>query len=298
MAILEGKVKLPGLGEVPKKGVAIGAAAVLGVVTIAYIRRARNASTTNASPSGGTAAAAAGSTDLQTDPAGNTCAAVDPSSGYCPGSEQDQAYQAEQSSGYYGSALDDYGDSEDAEGGLVSNSPYTYGGPCTDANGNPGTYDSLGNCITTAGSTTPTSPTTPAVPTTAEEWVTQTAADIPGSAATFELAAAKVFAGLTVTTAQKDLFLEGVGINPLPANITYPQPIKTSDTSAQPAPGGTKITVPNVVGMRREDAGPVIRRAGLNPSFSASEGTVSDQAPKAGATASKGATVRLTLKGK
>ena len=60
----------------------------------------------------------------------------------------------------------------------------------------------------------------------------------------------------------------------------------------------TQVTVPNVVGKRREDAGPVIRQAGLVATFSAAQGTVSAQSPKAGSKAAKGSTVRLTLKGK
>ena len=68
-------------------------------------------------------------------------------------------------------------------------------------------------------------------------------------------------------------------------------------SSTKPS-GSTKVKVPNVVGQRREDAGPVIRHAGLKPDFSASEGVVSKEDPKAGSSVEKGSSVSLTLKGK
>jgi hypothetical protein len=68
-------------------------------------------------------------------------------------------------------------------------------------------------------------------------------------------------------------------------------------SSTRPS-GSTKVKVPNVVGQRREEAGPVIRRAGLVADFSAREGVVTREEPKAGSSVEKGSSVSLTLKGK
>lgn len=289
MAALEGNVKLPGVGEVSKKKAAIGAGIVLLGLGIAYYRHAKNAASTNASPAGGTAAGAAGTTGQVTDPAGNVCAALD-GSGYCPGSDQSNAWQSEQS-GYYGSTgYDQYG----GYGGGGGSGVFP-GGECSLPDGTIGQLDTLGNCVPIGGGSgtgTTTSPTT------AAQWVTATAPLVPGNASTFEAAAAKIFAGLTVTTAQKDLFLEGVGLNPLPPGVTYP-PIKTSDTSGHPGAG--KVTVPKVVGLRAEDAGADITAAGLNPHVTPGTphgkiGHITDQTPKGGQLATRGSTVTLINK--
>ena len=73
--------------------------------------------------------------------------------------------------------------------------------------------------------------------------------------------------------------------------ISVPPPI----TAIQPS--FTDVVVPNVVGMRRIDAGPVIRQAGLTVSFSAAEGVVVRQRPAALSLVSKGSNVYLVLKG-
>jgi hypothetical protein len=302
---LEGKVKIPLMGEVSRKSAAIGATIFAAFIGVMYVRHARNAAATNASPAGGTAAGAAGSTDLVTDPAGNQCAAVDPGSGYCPGSSQDAAYQAEQGQ-YYGGLGAGYGSSTDQYGGLVSNSPYVTGAACTAADGSPGVTDSLGNCIPTGtGTGGGTLPVVSSNPTTADGWIIQTAGELPGDAATFTTAAAMVFAGLTVTTAQKNLFLEGVGINPLPPGITYPQPIKTSDTSGQPGGGnaGTpgQATVPGVTGERATPAEIKVKAAGFKVMTEPSRNpakiyTVTGQSPGGGTKAAKGSMVTLNVR--
>lgn len=284
---LEGTVKLPGVGEVSKRNAAIGAAIVLGILGIAYYRHAKNTASTNASPGGGTAAGAAGTTGQVTDPAGNVCSAVD-ASGYCPGTDQSNAYLAEQN-GYYGSSgYDQYGGY--AGGGGTGGYG---GGECSLPDGTIGVYDSLGNCVPITGGGGGTTN-----PTTAAQWVAATAPLVPGSPAAFEAAAAKVFAGLTVTTNQKDLFLEGVGLNPLPPNVTYPQPIKTSDTPGQPGPGGGRVKVPQVTGLRAEDAAGDIGAAGLNPRVTPGTppgkvGHITSQVPKANSMVAAGSTVTL-----
>jgi len=71
--------------------------------------------------------------------------------------------------------------------------------------------------------------------------------------------------------------------------ITAPPPV----TVVQPV--FAEVVVPSVTGMRREDAGPVIRQAGLVASFTAATGVVTAQSPAAGALVRTGSTVRLTL---
>ena len=55
--------------------------------------------------------------------------------------------------------------------------------------------------------------------------------------------------------------------------------------------------LPDVVGKRREDAGAQLRAADLVPVFSAAQGTVRAQDPKAGTYVKAGSTVHLTLAG-
>jgi hypothetical protein len=334
MPFLEGKVKLPGVGEVPKKGAAAGAGIVGLLLVIAYIRHARNASTTNANPAGGTAASAAGDTGTVTDPAGNQCAALsDSGSGYCPGTEEDIAFSAQA-----GDAYSDYGagDTGDTGGdyGLEGGTGYNpVSGLYTDPNGvTCETPLPSGYCPTVTGTggggtgtcpvgytfsatqtgadgevqatngsgwCEPSSSPIGQIPETKEQWVAQTAKEIPGSATTFETAAAKIFAGLTVTSAQKDLFLEGVGINPLPPGVTYP-PIKLSDTKAQP--GKTKVTVPKLAGKRGEEARIITEGLGLKYDQSPKTSphgkttTVTSQSPAAGTSVNHGETVHVNLR--
>jgi hypothetical protein len=294
---LDGDIKLPGVGPVKKKTALIGGGVVGAILLIAYIRRARNASSTNASPAGGTAAAQAGDTGLVTDPAGNQCAAVNPDSGYCPGTEQDLAY-SQQAGGYSsldggydpGALASDYG-----IGGSTGYNPDT--GLYTDPNGvTCETPLPSGYCPTgISGTGTNTTPVT-----TADEWIVQTAAMLPGSAATFTTAAAMVFAGLTVSTAQKDLFLEGVGINPLPNGVSYPQPIKTTDTSAHP--GTTKVTVPNLKNKSGEEAKAIGEGLGFKVTQSPTttpkgkSTTVTSQNPASGTKATHGSTIHVNLR--
>jgi Fibronectin type III domain len=58
-------------------------------------------------------------------------------------------------------------------------------------------------------------------------------------------AIANVLAGLTVTTAQENLFLQAVGLLGSNPPDGYPTPIKTSDTDSQPTGGGGTTTTGN-----------------------------------------------------
>jgi hypothetical protein len=233
------QIKLPGLGDVQKKYV-IGGVVVGGLVAVVVFIRARNKAATTASAN---TSGAAGSS-LVTDPAGNQCTSLDPNSGYCPGSPEDVAYQESASGSYSNLGASDYGG-------------YGYGGASgagltvTDPAGNvcaavnpatgycPGTSQDLAAQGTTPATTVPASPST-SEPTTNSAWLTDALGVLPGgSSSANEAALAGVLGGLTVTTAQKNIFLEAAGIIGRPPQ-GYPQPIKTSDTAAQPgSPGKT-----------------------------------------------------------
>ena len=225
-------LKVPGLGNVQKKYV-IGGVVVGGLIAVAVFIRARSAAKTAAANQTASQATSGG----VTDPAGNTCSALDPNSGYCPGSPEDQQWQQD-NSGYYSS-----GDiaAEDAAGvGGISAA-----GLVTDPAGNqceavdpatgycPGTpQDIAGQGSTATGTIGATGTST--TPQTNSDWLTAALQVLPGGdTSANEAALAGVLGGLTVTTAQKNIFLEAVGLEGQPPQ-GYPTPIKTSDTSAQP----------------------------------------------------------------
>lgn len=139
--------------------------------------------------------------------------------------------------------------------------------------------------------------------TTNNEWVQEAIGGaVPGDPGTIQAALSAVLGGLTVTTAQKNLFMEAVGVLGNPPQ-GYP-PIHTSDTAAHPGtpspkPSGT-VKVPNVIWQTQEGAFAIIKAAGLNPT-----GTpvvhgkvlvVQSQSPKAGTAVARGSTVHLTSK--
>lgn len=230
MMALDGDIKIPGAGELPKKYV-LGAVAVsVGIVVIVYVRKKKSAAS-----SASTASTATGA--LVTDPAGNQCATLDPNSGYCPGSPEDTAYQAQSTGSYSGLGY----------GGGIGYPGVSSAGLVTDPAGNqcaavdpatgycPGTPEDTAAGGTTGAVTTGTGATGATVSTNSD-WLQEALSVVPGNSSTVQTALASVLGGLTVTTAQKNLFLEAVGILGQPPQ-GYPQPIKTSDTSAHPAAG-------------------------------------------------------------
>lgn len=82
---LSGTVKLPVIGTVKKKYVAVGVGLTVVAIGITLYRRHQAGTSTS-----GTAAA-----NAFTDPAGNTCAAPNPLTGFCPGTPDDLAAQAQ-----------------------------------------------------------------------------------------------------------------------------------------------------------------------------------------------------------
>jgi fibronectin type III domain protein len=215
-------IKLPGLGEVPKKYAIGGLLAALAVVVVVIIRKKGAANAAGATATGANAAGVSGQV---TDPAGNVCSALDPNSGYCPGSPQDIAYQQ--------------GNASEADLALGDESDY--GG--TGGSAVSGDYDAAGYPIGSAadlawqaaqeGLTTTGTSTTSGI-TTNSSWLTEAVDTLSaqgGDTGTIQTALSMVLGGLTVTTAQQDLFLEAVGIlGPPPQG--YPQPIKLSNTAA------------------------------------------------------------------
>jgi len=272
---LEGTVKTP-FGTISKKTAVIGGVAIAGIGGIFWWRWRQNQAAAQASSTSTGA--------MVTDPAGNQCAQVDPDTGYCPGTAEDE--QAAQQAAYGSDIGVDYD-----SGGIGY--PGNGAGEYVDPNGNVCVApDADGYCPQSVTGT----PTTTQITTNAE-WVTEVDQQFPN----YTQALAMVLGGVPVSTAQKNQFLEAVGVfGPPPQG--YPSPIKTTDTPGQPGTTA-RVSVPNVKGQRREIAGPTIRAAGLEAAFQGSvpkgkEAIVGAQNPAGGAKVNKGSTVHLTLTAK
>jgi hypothetical protein len=230
-------IKVPGIGDVQKKYVIGGVVVGGGIAVIVYIRAKKASAAAAAAPAANTTGDSG--TSLVTDPAGNQCTSLDPNSGYCPGSPEDVAYQESVSGSYsdLGNMGEDYGVGGVSEAGL-SYVTDPAGNQCAAVDPStgycPGTPQDIAaqsgtgtSTVTAAGSTTE--------PTTNSAWLQDALTVLPGgNTSANEAALAGVLGGLTVTTAQKNIFTEAVGIIGQPPQ-GYPQPIKTSDTAAQPA---------------------------------------------------------------
>jgi len=267
-------MKIPLLGEVNKKTATIGIIAIAGAGGIWYWRRQKASQTAQATTGADT-------TGMVTDPAGNQCAAL-ADSGYCPGTPEDSAYQEQQSGAGYDLGVGSYGG---GIGGYYGNT----GQLCPDGSVPQG-YDEYGNPVCNQGTTTPTAITTNS------QWIQEVDTLFP----TYTTAVAMVLGGVTVTTAQKNQFLEAVGVfGPPPQG--YPTPIQTSDTSGQPGSpaSGGKVTVPLVVGSRAETAKQLLHAVGLKPVAPATKPGVAyyvtSSSPSHGAKVSAGSSVKLSL---
>jgi hypothetical protein len=213
------QIKIPGLGEVPKKTAIIAGAGAVGIIAIIAIRHKSSAAATSS-----TASATPDTT--ATDPN-----AIDPNTGI-PYSQEGGADVSGYGSGYqipYGTGGGGY----DAAGSGFDAAGYPMGSEADLA------WQAEQNGSATTGTTT----TTTTGITTNADWVTEAESGvIPGSVSTISAAVSKVLGGLAVTSAQRDLFMEAVGVLGQPPQ-GYPQPIKLTDTSAQPAPAKTKTIV-------------------------------------------------------
>lgn len=190
-------IKVPGLGELPKKYVIGGVVVAGGIVVIVYFRHKSSATAAAATDTTGTSA-----TGTTTDPS------IDPATGI-PYAQEQQSSAIDPSTGIPFAEETGYGSD--------------YGGL-----GNYGSYGTVNPNPLTGSSTI----------TTNEDWIGAAESGIvPGSQATIAAAVTKILAGLPVTNAQRDIFLEAVGIIGNPPQ-GYPQPIKLKDTAAHPNPGG------------------------------------------------------------
>ena len=229
----------------------------LGAVgAIWYYRRQQAANAASSSTTG----AATSATGQQTDPAGNV-GTIDPQTGYVYGSPEDIQALDQMS---YGS------------GGYVGN-PYdggTYGTGGGSGSGGGGGGGGGGGIQTR------------------EQWIAKAQSILPnGHSADVRTALVEVLSGLTVTTEQKRVFLEAVGVLGEPPG-GYPKPIKTKDTSGHPQPGD--VTVPNVVGDTYSQAVTKLHAAGLTAKKSQpAVKNVGRQSPDAGAKVKKGSQVTL-----
>jgi hypothetical protein len=193
-----------------------------------------------------------------TDPAGNTCSAPNPATGFCPGTAEDQQAMTQlASTGFVG---------QPQGGGTFGSTGGATGG------GN------ITNQITTK-----------------EEWVRAAENFLPnGHSTEVRNALLGVLGGLTVTSAERRIFLEAVGgLGDPPGG--YPKPIKVSDSTGHP--GGSRVTVPNVIGKEHTQAAQALRAAGLAPH--ATVGTeiswiVGKEIPSAGTRVSRGSGVTIS----
>jgi len=224
-------IKVPGLGELDKKYVIWGVVAGVGVGVIVYFRSRNKATAAAAADTSGS------SGQVVTDPAGNTCTTLDPNSGYCPGSPEDTAFQESLTGSYSGLGFNggQFGGTGVSTAGLLSDPA---GNQCIAVNPAtgycPGTpQDQQALAGQGAGTGTGTGTTT-----TNTDWINEALGVLPGDQDTIRTALVDVLAGIAVTTAQKNIFLEAVGVIGQPPG-GYPTPIKTTDTSAQPGGAGS-----------------------------------------------------------
>lgn len=256
-------VKLPGLGEVPKKYLLWGGIAAAGIIGVIVIRGRANASAGTPADTTGTTADTSGT-------------GTDGSSYVDPG-----AYGAYDTSGLGGGSAYDYGT----------------GGTGFDAVGYPiGSQADIQWQAQQYGGITGTATQV----TTNSQWVTEALGNVPGDSGTVRSALSHVLAGLTVTTAQKDLFLEAVALNGQPPQ-GYPQPIKTSDTAAHPGTQDQNVKIPVVTGEVIADAQRELAAVGLKSRVSGTiphgkTGLAKTQSPKAGTVVKRNSTVTLTVK--
>ena len=81
-----------------------------------------------------------------------------------------------------------------------------------------------------------------------------------------------------------------------PPPVSIPPPVSVPPVVVK-QPVFTDVVVPDVIGKRRTDAGPLIRAAGLTADFSAATGSVIRQRPAGGSLVKKGSRVYLVLRG-
>lgn len=89
----------------------------------------------------------------------------------------------------------------------------------------------------------------------------------------------------------------GTGTTAATPVTSTPSTPNSTGTGTSGASGQTKV--PNVTGLEKRVAGPMVTAAGFSPKFSSKdEGTVATQSPTGGSMAPKGSVVSLTVKAK
>lgn len=295
MAGLEGTVKIPVVGSVPKKEAAIGAV-VVGTLVVVYYVRHRSSSSSSAT----TAAAAASSTD-QYPPDGTTGNPQDPYS-TDPATGQTYGNEAVGSGGSYG-----------AYGGLGAGAtdayPWdgTYGNSSDPYSMDPssgvtyGDEGSAGNVPSSSGSGSG-GPPFANNPAWSNYVLSQEQALDPGAnIGDWQTALGLYLQGQPVSPAQKTIIFDAIAIAGDPpdrGSNGYPPNVKTNGSKGGHQPGpAVNVKVPDVTGQRAENAREALRDAGLTYNISDTQtGSVTGQSPHGGTSVKKGSKVRLTLK--
>lgn len=313
MAGLSGDVKLPGVGNVPKKGVAAGAAVGAVVLIIVYIRN-RNSSSSSAATTAAPAAAAAGSDPYPSDgTTGNPSDpfSLDPSTGITYGDEQYAAASgnASYASGAYG-GLGSGGSIGDLYpwDGTIGNSqdPYsmdpstgqTYGDEGASGTGTSTATSSSSSSSSSGGGSGPPFSSNTAWAQYAENYLTQTVGEAPATVAN---AIGLYLEGQAVNSSEQSLVNQAIGFAGTPPQAGpggYPPAIKVTST---PNPSSSSAKVPNVVGDYLGSAEDALKGAGFTyqTTPAAPKGStgwkVTSQKPAGGTSAKKSSLVTLAI---
>lgn len=282
---LDGDIKLPVGGKVPKKAAA-GGVAVVGLLVGAYYLRKRKA--TAAGPQ-----AVSPTASDQYPPDGTQGNPQDP---YSTDPATGQTYGDEATGS--GGALGAFG-----TGNAVSSGTYPWDGTTGNQSDpyslNPQTGETYGN----QGAGPVTNPNGgPPFPNNSawENWaVQQLANNDPGlDQGALTTALGEYLNGQPVTAAQKTLIFDATGTAgnpPIAGPNNYPPNVRTN---GHPGGGGATVPVPNVVGQSQEAAFAILAAASLkakgSPVVKGKVLTVDKQNPAAGRKVAEGTTVTLT----
>jgi hypothetical protein len=290
MAFLEGDVKIPVVGKVPKKAAAGGVAVVGVLVVVYYVRKSKSAS-------GAAATAAAGAAATSTDqypPDGTT-------------GNPDDPYSTDPATGQtYGDEESGSGGSYGAYGGDSANSG-TYPWDGTTGNSSdpysldPTTGETYGNEGT--GTSAPTGENGPPFPNNSawENWAVQQLLTNDPSISQSDLTTALglYLNGQPVSAAQKTLIFDATGTAddpPIAGPSNYPPNVRTNgDTGGKAA----TVQVPNVVGKTAAEATSQLEEVNLkasNPKGTPGGSVVTATSPSAGSTVAAKSTVTITSK--
>lgn len=262
---MDGTVKVPGVGPVKKRWAAGGVAVLAVILGVAYYRHSRSANAAAAAPDGQSA-------DGTTDPN-----AVDPDTGLT---------YAEEAAGISAGDLAGYGSAFGDTSGIIG----------YDAQGNPIYADQVGY------GPAPSFTSNGAWAQAAEQYLVETTGANAGIVAA---ALGAYIDGQPLTSAQASVVQQAIaffGQPPQAGSNGYPPSLKMAEPPGSGGGGGTagSVAVPDVVGKDVEQATLMLQGAGLKAKGPAGakgvEHIVTSQDPKAGATAKRGGTVRLTTK--